>query len=68
MKTMSIISKKYKLNLELEENELASLYFAIACTRNKITDYIRQGIKLEGETLHLALLDKLWNARLTIAE
>ena len=59
---------KYKLNLELEEPELASLYFAIAATRNHIADYLSKGITLENETLHSAFLDKVWNAKLTRAE
>jgi hypothetical protein len=59
---------KYKLNLEFEEDELASLYFAIAATRNKIADYTRSGIPLENESLHLAVLDKIWNAQLSRSE
>lgn len=59
---------KYKLNLELEENELPAFYFAIACTRNQITNYLSKGVPLENADAESAVLDKMWNAKLTRAE
>lgn len=68
MKTMNTLSNKYKFNLQLEENELASLYFAIGTAMRLVAQRKEDGVSLDNDPSHLTAFERMWNAKLTRTE